>query len=110
MLKIVKGESRIFFVRLMNEDTKEPYDLTGVEVFEIAMKTQSGGVMKISSNDGLVSVIEPKNMGKIQVSLSQQDTNALADGEMQSFDVYLMNEENTRIVQLRNCLSVFPRL
>jgi hypothetical protein len=93
----------------MNDQTKEPVDLTPWKMVIVKLKGETTPV-SLALDEGQVFIVSPAIGGKIEVNLSQMDTDRLAVGEEMPIEVELLNDEGNRIIHIEEAIDVIERL
>lgn len=110
VLHIIKGSDREFTLRVIIEETCEPFDLTGVsEIRALFKKTDDTALVKTMTSGAITVMGSPSN-GKIKVLLGDADTTLLKVGEEQAFEIEIQIGTITSIVQFLASITVVDRI
>lgn len=101
--KIIKGEKRKLTVRL-TQANGEPYDLTGHTLIEAKFKSTGANPIVKTDTDGITVVSDI--LGKVEITLEIADTNALKEGDKESFDVIITKPSEKRIAIFDRVLEI----
>lgn len=105
-VKIIQGEDRVLNIQL--KEGTGPYDLTGADEITACFNGSSGQILKTLTGSD-VAIIGTAPEGRITVSLTDTDTNALP-AEVQGFTISVDKGTNTRIINLPNSLQVEEKI
>jgi len=108
-LNIIQGSDREFNVRIESQETKEPFDLTGVSEIVACFIKDDGSILSKKMTLGQIAVVNALG-GKIKVTLDEVDTAALKAGENKSFEIEITIGTITSIVQFIEQLTVIKRV
>jgi len=109
-ITITRGEDRNFFVRIVNEETGDPYDLSNTTAIEAIFAKDDNTTQSIKLSENDIEIENPQEAGKIKLLLDDTFTGTLKDGDNQSFEIELTATDDTKILQLLNKLNVKERL
>ena len=73
MIEVTQGEEIIITIKLDNEDTGRPFDLTGYDEFKVCLPAEDGTSVEITEtavSGAVVEVIADPLLGEIQATFS----------------------------------------
>lgn len=108
LIKIIKGQTKSFDVRLENERTNEPFDLTSAVVTVQLPADGGGSVDKDSDAIGGVTITNAL-AGKFSVALSDSDTELLKEGLGQTLEIHINIAGQKTILQLKKVLDIYEQ-
>ena len=110
--EIICGEDKSLIVKLENEVTEYPFDLTGAtEIEAIFMKNDGTGLHKLLTTSGIVILNAPG--GAIQINLAASETQVLKISDLDSlssFEVRVSIAGKKRYVQLKSSIKILASL
>ena len=109
-IKIVRGSDREFNVRIIDQDTKEPFDLTTVTDTDIKAEFVKSDLSCLSLTGSASITIVSALGGKIKITMTPADTLALKVGLGQSFELEITKTAKLSIVQFEGCLDVLKQV
>lgn len=109
-IKIVQGSDREFSIRVIDQDTKEPFDLTGVAVGDIhANFIKTDGTCLDLTGASFITIVSALG-GKIKITMTPTETALLKVGVGQSFELEITKLLKKTIVQLSKVLDVVAQV
>lgn len=78
MYQIIQGGKAIIPIRLTDQSTGDPYDLTSVAEIKTCFQNSDGSELMVTKTGGAISVVGNPILGKLQIALSSAQT-ALLD-------------------------------
>ena len=109
-VSIIRKSDRSFVIRLINHENMEPFDISGAsQVKAYFPKEEGGAVEKNMTPSGAIQILNPA-IGKIEITLDENDTALLNVGEAQSFEVEIQIGSITTVVQFVELLDVLDRI
>ncbi len=109
VLHIIKGSDREFCVRVVVQDTQEPFDLTGASEIRALFRKSDDSTLTKTMTSGAISIVSAC-VGKMKIILNEVDTASLKAGENQSFEVEIQIGSITSIVQFLEVFTVIERI
>lgn len=109
-ITIIKGEDRSFIVRITEECTGDNYDLTGLTAAKAVFKSEVGANVEITMLASEIAVVTPATSGKLDLLISDAKTSLLKVGKDQTFEIELVTNSDTRIVQFKKAITVEARI
>ena len=102
--QIIQGGAVSIVVRLINRQTNDPFDLTGLTALTCCFQNSDGTELMLSLTSGL-SVLTAV-LGKIQLSLSAAQTTLLNEVEQATLELTLTFAGDPIKVQIPNAYTV----
>jgi hypothetical protein len=106
---IIRGEDRTFTVRLLQENTSEPFDLTDNAEITARFITDTG-TLDATITNGKISILGDPTAGLIEISLNETDTLSLLIDDSASIEIKIENgslpDYDTRKVKLNKVLNI----
>lgn len=107
-LTIFQGADATFDVILALPD-RTPFDLTTVTPLKAFFKNADDTVLEVGLGTG-VTISSPATSGKINITLTEAQTELLKAGRNQSIELEITDGSDVRIVQLIGVMEVKKRL
>lgn len=104
-IKIIQGGEMTFFVRLINKQTGDPFDLTGATAITTCFYNTDGTELNLSLGSG-ISIVSPAPIGKLQISLSAAQTALLDVISDQILEISVEFGGDPTKIQIFNAYSV----
>lgn len=109
VLHVIRGSDREFVVRIVVQETGEPFDLTGASEIRALFRKDDDSVLTKAMTDGSIVILSACT-GKMKITLNETDTASLKVGETQSFEVEIQIGSITSIVQFIEVFTVIDRI
>lgn len=98
---IVQGSDAIIVTEVLYKDTGYPYEFPGYVGSTGYFQAASG-----SGAYGIIGTLESQDCGQLKFDLSTDNTDALAAGEEQSFELHFSDDAGKTIILMENKLYV----
>lgn len=106
MKTIVKGADEIVTVRLVEESTGEPYDLSAADEITARFLKSDGTALEKTMGDGEIAFVGNAVLGKITITLTDTDTSGLEVSDSADLELRVDTGANRKSVLLEGCLKV----
>lgn len=110
-IQINKGSDRQFTVRIVQDPSGEPFDLTGVTEMKAIFPNNdpNAAPVEISMTGGQITIVSAPQ-GKVTLFLSEVLTVNLQAGDSQNFEMLITISSQRQIVQFIGALKIVERL
>jgi len=98
---IIQGSDAIIVTEVLYKDTGYPYAFPGYNGCTGYFQAASG-----SGAYGIIGTLESEDCGQLKFSLSTDNTDALATGEEQSFELHFDDDAGKTILLMQNKLNI----
>lgn len=102
------GADVSFVVRLRDSETDDPIDLTNTSSVSLVIPKADGTYLTLTLGDG-IAISSPATIGKLNVTILAANTSLLEVGIL-SFEVTMVTNGSTQIVQFQSALSVLDSI
>lgn len=108
-VNIVKGETRNFFVRIIESCTNDSFDLTALTAVKAIFKGATANV-ELTLLASEIVVVSPAVNGRLELIMSAVKSALLKTGDAQTFELELTFGADVRIIKIEKLFSVEDRL
>lgn len=101
---IIQGGKATLVVRLLNDQTQDPYDLTGVTALTTCFQNDDGSELMLTLSSG-ISILSAV-LGKIQIVLTSAQTALLRTVQLHTLELSITTTGDPIKVQIPDAYSV----